>query len=243
MHQRHIGFSVALLLSVLCGTATPQSTAASDESCWAATRRDFQRHAVQMWRGIQGAPGGAVTPTNLKWEIPIAAATAVLITRIDAEAAGRIRSEQVAGATETASNALLGSQFGIAVLSYTIGCAAGKPQARDLGLTTLAGLGFAIGSDLLLKAAFNREYPNKWNGEGRFWAGGKSFPSGHAAAAWGMASAFAARKRSPRWMKWAAYASAAGAGMLRFPARKHFPSDILIGGTLGYVTGRWVGEH
>jgi hypothetical protein len=27
------------------------------------------------------------------------------------------------------------------------------------------------------------------------------------------------------------------------PAKKHFPSDILIGGTLGYITGTYIAAH
>jgi membrane-associated phospholipid phosphatase len=220
-----------------------QVAAEAGDRCWAATKRDFKQDAVQMWRGLQAAPANAVKGHNLKWELPVAAATGVLIAYVDVPAAKRAKSEQVANATDAASNALLGAELGAALLGYGVGCAAHKPQARNLGFTTLAGLGYAVGIDLPLKAAFNREYPDKFNGRGRFWAGGKSFPSGHAAAAWGIASAFAARPPRHRWMKWSAYAMAASTGMLRFPARKHFPSDILVGGTLGYVAGRWVGEH
>jgi hypothetical protein len=44
-------------------------------------------------------------------------------------------------------------------------------------------------------------------------------------------------------MNWTIKATAASAGLLRFPAHKHFPSDILIGSTLGYVSGSWSGEQ
>jgi membrane-associated phospholipid phosphatase len=46
-----------------------------------------------------------------------------------------------------------------------------------------------------------------------------------------------------RWVKWSAYALAAGVSLSRYPAKKHFPSDILMGATLGYVTGAYIAAH
>jgi membrane-associated phospholipid phosphatase len=45
------------------------------------------------------------------------------------------------------------------------------------------------------------------------------------------------------WVKWGAYVLATGASLSRYPAKKHYPSDILIGATLGYVTGTYLAEH
>lgn len=196
-----------------------------------------------MRRGLETAPGASIEPDNLKWELPIAAATGVLIAAVDLPAANRAKSEDVALGTDNASNIILGGEFGAAALTYAFGCANHKPGARRTGFTMLSSFAYGVGTDLLLKAAFNREYPNKWNGDGRFWAGGKSFPSGHSAAAWSIASAYAATNPRHKWTRWAAFGAAASVGMLRFPARKHFPSDILVGGTLGYVAGRWIAER
>jgi len=46
-----------------------------------------------------------------------------------------------------------------------------------------------------------------------------------------------------KWLKWSAYALAAGVSLSRYPAKKHFPSDILMGATLGYVTGNYLAGH
>jgi membrane-associated phospholipid phosphatase len=202
------------------------------------------KHALgEMWRGYKAAPASAVKAHNLKWELPIAATTGVLIGAVDVPASNHVKSTGVVDAADTASNALLGAQLGAALLTFALGCAHHNGETRSLGFTALAGAGYALGTDVVLKVAFNREYPYKPNGDGRFWAGGKSFPSGHASAAFGLASAFASRNHRHGWMNWTLYAAASSTGLLRFPAYKHFPSDILIGGTLGYVAGRWLGEH
>jgi membrane-associated phospholipid phosphatase len=44
-------------------------------------------------------------------------------------------------------------------------------------------------------------------------------------------------------VKLGAYALATGVSLSRYPAKKHFPSDILIGATIGYVTGTYLANH
>jgi membrane-associated phospholipid phosphatase len=57
---------------------------------------------------------------------------------------------------------------------------------------------------------------------------------------WGLASALAHQYPHNRALQWTAYSLAVSTALLRVPARKHFPSDILIGGTLGYLIGSQV---
>jgi membrane-associated phospholipid phosphatase len=40
------------------------------------------------------------------------------------------------------------------------------------------------------------------------------------------------------WVRWAAYCLGTAVGALRFTAKQHYPSDIAIGGGLGYLIGR-----
>jgi membrane-associated phospholipid phosphatase len=46
-----------------------------------------------------------------------------------------------------------------------------------------------------------------------------------------------------RWIKYGSYALATGVSVSRYPAKKHFPSDILVGAPIGYLVGRFVAEH
>jgi membrane-associated phospholipid phosphatase len=179
----------------------------------------------------------------LKWELPILAATGVLIAEVDRPAANRIQSASLQQTASRWSNVGLGLEIGAAALTYSIGCAKHHSYLRDTGFKGLAAMGAAGTEDLVLKLAFNRQYPSALNSTGKFWGGGKSFPSGHAAASFAFAALVAHRYPRQKWVKWGAYALATGVSLSRYPAKKHFPSDILVGATLGYVTGTYFAQH
>ena len=100
-----------------------------------------------------------------------------------------------------------------------------------------------------LKLATNRERPNEGNGLGGFWPHGTrsyeidgSFPSGHAAASFALARVVASEYPS-KPVQVAACAFALGISASRVTARQHFPSDVLVGGTFGYLIGGYVVRH
>jgi membrane-associated phospholipid phosphatase len=68
---------------------------------------------------------------------------------------------------------------------------------------------------------------------------GSSFPSGHTLAAFSVATVFARRYRSHRWVPWLAYGLAGTVGFSRLTLREHFPSDVFIGAALGYAVTRY----
>jgi membrane-associated phospholipid phosphatase len=104
-----------------------------------------------------------------------------------------------------------------------------------MGASTLLALG--------IKETANRQYAYAQNTRGEFWEGGRSFPSGHATASFAFASVIAHRYPEKRWLKWTAYGLATGVSLARVGGKKHFMSDILVGGTLGYVTGTYLATH
>jgi membrane-associated phospholipid phosphatase len=83
---------------------------------------------------------------------------------------------------------------------------------------------------------------------GTFWPDGKhtsstdSFPSGHTANAFAVAHVIA--NEYPGWkVKLAVYGLAAATGFERVAGREHFPSDVLVGGAIGYFVGGYVFNH
>ena len=68
---------------------------------------------------------------------------------------------------------------------------------------------------------------------------GSSFPSGHAAGAFSIATVIARRYGSHRWVPWAAYGVAALISFSRIPAREHYPSDVFLGAAMGYAITRY----
>jgi membrane-associated phospholipid phosphatase len=67
-----------------------------------------------------------------------------------------------------------------------------------------------------------------------------SFPSGHAAAAFAVASVFSHRYRQHRWVPWMAYGVAGAISFSRITTQAHFPSDVFVGAALGYTMTKFV---
>jgi membrane-associated phospholipid phosphatase len=208
-----------------------------------ALGREAWWEARQFGHGLAAAPRNSIRPSNLKWELPIGAVTGILIAEVDRTAANRIQLQSFQHLAGRWSNIGLGVELGSSVLAYGVGCAKRRIYLRNTGFKMLAAMGAANTLDVALKYAFDRQHAYAPNSTGKFWGGGRSFPSGHAATSFAFAAVIAHRYPHHAWIKWGAYALATGVSLSRYPAKKHFPSDILVGATLGYVTGTYIADH
>jgi membrane-associated phospholipid phosphatase len=68
---------------------------------------------------------------------------------------------------------------------------------------------------------------------------GSSFPSGHAAGIFSIATVVAERYRKYRWVPWIAYGLTGAISFSRVPILAHFPSDVFLGAALGYTITRF----
>jgi membrane-associated phospholipid phosphatase len=68
---------------------------------------------------------------------------------------------------------------------------------------------------------------------------GSSFPSGHAAAAFAIATVMARRYDTHKWVPWVVYGVAGLISISRVPDMAHFPSDVFLGAALGYTITRF----
>jgi len=194
--------------------------------------------------GLAAAPRNAIRWNNLRWELPIAAATGLLIATSDQHINSHIQSPSFVQAASRGSNVGLGIELGTAGMMYLVGCSGQRSSyAASTGFTALEAMGAASLLNYGIKVATNRQYAYAPNIHSEFWEGGKSFPSGHAAASFAFASVIAHRYPNKSWLKWSVYGLAAGVSLARVGGKKHFASDILVGGTLGYVTGAYLASH
>ena len=69
--------------------------------------------------------------------------------------------------------------------------------------------------------------------------GNGGFPSGHAIAAFSIATVVARRYGNHRWVPFAAYGLAAAVGFSRLSLSAHFLSDVFVGSALGYSISRF----
>jgi len=214
-----------------------------DHGCWSQLGQ-VPHDAVQFGHGLAEAPRNAIRPGNLKWELPIAAATGFLIAKVDVPASNRIQSLPFQRLAVRWTNIGLGMELGTSGLLYGIGCKDHRSEhAASTGVTAIEAIAASNGIVALLKAGTNRQYAFMHHTQGEFWEGGRSFPSGHAAASFAFASVLTHRYPHNPWVKWGAYALATGVSLGRLAGKKHFPSDVLVGATVGYVTGAYLADH
>ena len=205
--------------------------------------RNTWNEARQFGYGLKSVPRGSIQPKNLKWELPILAATGVLIARVDRPAADRIQSKSLQHTAELWSNVGLGVEIGSGAFAYGLGCMKHRTYMHDSGFKGLAAMGAAGAVTLALELAFDRQFPFTPGSTGKFWGGGRSFPSGHSATSFAFAALIAHRYPHNKWIKWSAYTLATGVALSRYPAKQHYPSDILVGSTVGYVAGTYLAQH
>jgi membrane-associated phospholipid phosphatase len=103
--------------------------------------------------------------------------------------------------------------------------------------------------DLAVKAVTRRERPSDiavgkpftntfFNGN-KSPLKGSSFPSGHAAGAFSVATVVARRYANHRWVPWTVYGFATVISFSRVTSMAHFPSDVFLGAAIGYTTTRY----
>jgi len=180
---------------------------------------------------------------NLKWDLLFVAALTPLIAT----------DEQVAQQVNPAwhdtgiavSNAILGVNVITAGSIFVTGLATDNKHAKDTGVATARAVADSVIMYGALKVIFQRERPFSNGAEGKFFSGNwqsGSFPSGHSMFNWTIASVIA--HEYPKWpVAVVMYGLATAASTYRVTAGVHFPSDVVAGGVLGYLIGRYVAKQ
>ena len=125
---------------------------------------------------------------------------------------------------------------------YATGVLAKNPKLRGTGLLGGEAVADALIVSEVLKFAAGRQRPLIGDGGGHFFHGGDSFPSGHAIESFALASVIAHRYRQKKAVVIAVYGLAILVSASRFSGQKHFASDILAGGAMGWFIGTHVFE-
>jgi membrane-associated phospholipid phosphatase len=239
--------SRVLALVLWITIAFPTCTFGQDLSDRGCSPKQFAADAITEARsfghGVAQVPKAMIRPKNLAWELPVAAATGLLITKADMPLDRRVKSVSFERSAGRISNLAWGLEFVSGAATYATGCGKHDHYMRDTGFKALAAMGAAGAADFVLKEAFDRQFPYSPGSQGKFWGGGRSFPSGHSATSFAFASVVAHRYPHNAWVKWGAYGLATAISGSRYTAKKHYASDILVGATLGYVTGAYMANH
>jgi len=123
------------------------------------------------------------------------------------------------------------------------------PYQVSTGIMGALAYGDTVTVNLVIKAITRRQRPSDvptgGSYTGTFFNGGKSplkgssFPSGHATAAFSVATVVAYRYRNHKWVPWLAYGMATAIGLSRVATEAHFPSDVFLGSAIGYSVARF----
>jgi membrane-associated phospholipid phosphatase len=129
---------------------------------------------------------------------------------------------------------------GIAGGSYLIGRFSGNDHLKETGFLTLEALGHSQLVVFVFKEITNRTRPIDTTSGTGWWHGGSSFPSGHTIGAWAAATVFAYEYHDHIIVPITAYSLATLVSLSRMGAREHWVSDIFVGGSMGFMIGRYI---
>jgi hypothetical protein len=123
---------------------------------------------------------------------------------------------------------------------YIGGAIAHNPKARETGILGGEAALDSLIVVMVLKSVTQRPRPLDGNGNGSFFRGGDSFPSGHSAESWALASVVAHEYNRNILFPITAYGLASLVSFSRLSGQKHFASDIVAGSAIGWFIGRYV---
>jgi membrane-associated phospholipid phosphatase len=139
------------------------------------------------------------------------------------------------------------------VAFYLTGLAKHSRHSQNTALLAAEGIADTQLLSLVMKHIDGRLTPSDIPPHGNFrdtwfkykgtFTNGGSFPSGHAASAFAVATVIANRYRQHRWIPWFSYGAAAFVALTRVPDQAHFPSDVFMGAVLGYTISHFVVLH
>ncbi len=131
------------------------------------------------------------------------------------------------------------SMAGGAAGLYLLGLSTGNEHERETGFLSGEAAIDSLAAVEAIKYASGRERPYLDNANGKFFKSGSSFPSEHSAAAWAIAGVVSHEYPSP-FMRFLSYGLAGLVSASRVNAKQHFPSDVLVGAAIGYLTSAYV---
>lgn len=114
------------------------------------------------------------------------------------------------------------------------------PRFQDAAFTSVEAIVFSNIATDVLKTVLGRARPFEGHGAHRFrpLSGSLSFPSGHATTVLAFTTPW--MFYYPHWATYTLVAFSAGTAIARLAENAHWYTDVVAGGTLGFLTARWL---
>jgi membrane-associated phospholipid phosphatase len=221
-------------------TQTPQSL--PDPSVHRSPTRtlvkQFLGEEVKMW-----ASPFHVQRADAKWLFPLAAGAAALLAT-DRSVSNEVRETDDLNRPSGIISSAGGVPIFVAPITLmAFGQFKHNDKVLETGQLSLRAVSHAGLIVQVLKLVSERQRPDQGRGLGAFWGGGSSFPSGHSMSAWAFAAVMAHQYPENRWLKVGSYSFATAVSLSRIGGLNHYPSDVLVGSSMGYLIGRYVVRH
>ncbi len=138
---------------------------------------------------------------------------------------------------------MAGVNIGVIAIGLANQSYGGGSWIKEAGLVGLEAEGFAVVAAELLSNATGRARPEKHQGATNFrpFSGNTSFGSSHAAASFAVAAVFA--DRFDPAIGWLSYGVATAVAASRVYTDKHFASDVIVGGLIGWGMGKFISRQ
>jgi len=191
-----------------------------------------------------------IQPKDAYWLAPLGASTGLAIA-YDSDASATLGHDQ--GRINTASDISDMGEFwatgGESAGIYVLGLYRKDPKLTETGRLAAEAILDSGTVTLATKLVTNRERPRDGNGQGDFWTNpptgytwDSSFPSDHATASMALARVVAGEY--PHWYVMVpAYGFAETVSICRVLALAHFPSDVIVGQAIGFLSANYVLNH
>lgn len=183
-----------------------------------------------------------IRPNDLWWLLPVGAATGVTLAT-DTNTMREVSHDRTFNKNNVnVSNYVLGGEIAVPAVLFGVGVLSNNDHAHETGVLSGEAMADSLIVEEILKVAFRRERPLYNNAAGNFFVsstGGGSFPSSHSALAWTTAAVIAGEYPSIK-VQASVYTMATAVSLTRVLGQEHFPTDVLVGGTAGWLIGHYV---
>src|SRR5262245_49507483 len=221
MRSNGRAFCLFVILLATAGSAAAQRPIATPAPTPVASptptlEREFFKNILRDQKAIWTAPFH-LDREDAKWLVPAGVGTMALITT------DRMTGDEIAEADSQRNASRIvsyaGSIYSVAATAgtfYLVGRETHNRRARETGILTAQAAVDTVIVVGALKAITQRERPSGGHERSEFFDGGSSFPSGHSAQAWTMATIVADEYHDHRLVQVAAYGIASAVSLARF---------------------------
>jgi len=246
MHPRILALVLLISPRALLAQTPPNAPAAGSKECGIKAIQICALHVAQDEVGIITAPL-RMKQSDLPALLIFTAGTgAALATDVDAMDAVGMNPSREHNASRYSDYAGLYAPAAAVTVGFFVGSAKHNHHLQETSILAEEAMADSFFLNLGLGYALNRQTPNQGNGKGDFWPhgtktwpDGQSMPSDHSILVWSFAHVVASEYNG--WAtKTVVYSLATSVSAARVIARKHFPSDVFVGGALGYYVGGYV---